>query len=134
LGYYRETRGNDHPVALALEYYWDLVENFAKERPKRDEATQALQQLAAKVETLAEQQSAVIDKSGSAWVGKKKGSPAQQRAIVDEQQMTRSMNLACAAPVLVGALVVGFLLSPTVDGPLNRRLLEPRGEALASKS
>jgi hypothetical protein len=30
--------------------------------------------------------------------------------------------------------LLGFLLSPTVDGPLNGRLLEPRAEALASKS
>jgi len=74
LGYYRDSRAVDHPISLALEYYWDLVEATAKDRPKKDQTTEALQQLTNQVQAIAEQQSSVIDNQGQAWVGRKKAS------------------------------------------------------------
>ena len=43
-------------------------------RATQDATTEALQQLSSKIEAIAEQQSNLIDTTGSYWIGRKKGS------------------------------------------------------------
>jgi len=101
LGHYRETRGVDHPIATALTFYWDLVEATAKDRPKKDQTTEALQQLTNEVQAIAEQQSSLIDKQGQAWVGRKKAS----RVLAEALYVIAIVGLAVLIAVLIAVIM-----------------------------
>jgi two-component sensor histidine kinase len=59
-------------IRSAWRSNWDLVDTFAKDRPKKDETTEALQQLSSRVEAIADAHSTVAESLN--WIGRKKSS------------------------------------------------------------